>query len=657
MSCLLGQCQIDVATLAKAWIGPGCHLLAKVAAVLTKRASLESIALAGLLVLSGCDHTVGPAPAPTIATPEVKQELNTSTSASTSPQPVPDESRRESDRIENVSNADSADAESIDTTLETTSIQTNAEVDGLTELDVNLDADPTAPSPPDPTATTEPAYRLWIPTSMGPLLVGLDVLIDDQPLREAFDQKLSMVRKAIGATEELQPTWDQLLEHVAGDPATFGQTASRVNGQEKMLIKRYDRNKDQRVDDQELTRFLFRDSNVNGEFRLFGTDAFRWANRSESPLFSAIDRNQDRKLDATEIDLAADALLREIDSNADQCIDFAESSRGRQNDNDAWRRNRSNRQGNVAMDLSGFVNWSDLSYAMGGLLEETSVLGPTNPVRSLDANRDEWISAEEAESVLGIDPAFSITVRFVSGEPVISTEVALTDAAESTTTIEQGADRCWIVGTAFQVGVTTSDTPTTGNRIPREVFRQLDADNNGAIDEGELPDVAKEQFPLEQLDADGDGKLSFMEINQTLGRKQSIWNVQVRGRAAEHPDAVFAWFDVDHDQFLSHREIVSVPERLHTLLDKSGTVPATKIPDTLMIQFGRGQPDQDEMRFEINRSDVSGTDPRPSWAIRMDANRDGDVSETEFIGPIKTFRGLDTDQDHFLSAAEVLEEH
>ncbi|WP_182870139.1 hypothetical protein [Stieleria mannarensis] len=573
------------------------------------------------------------------------------TSASAPPESEPEVEQQASDESDR--NDDAADADPIAADPATKSPQTNENPTASSEVETTPDASSSEQTANETTPTPASAYRLWIPTSKGPLLVGLNVLIDDQPLRDAFDQKLAMVRKEIAATTHQPPTWDQLLEHVSGDAATFGQTASRVNGQKQSLIKRYDRNKDQRVDDQEFVRFLFRESNANGEFRLFGTDAFRWSNRSESPLFSAIDRNQDRKLDATEIDLAAEALLREIDTNADQCIDFAESSRERQSDDNAWRRNQSNRQGNVAMDLAGFVNWSNLSYAMGGMLEEAAVFGPTNPVRSIDANQDQWISTEEAESVLGLDPAFTITVRFDSADPVVSTVVTLPGSANEATRIEQETDRCWIVGEPFQVGIVTSDISTTGNRIPREVFRQLDADNSGAIDEEELPEAAKKQFPLDQLDADGDGKLSFMEINQTLGQKQSIWNVQVRGRAAEHPDGVFAWLDRDHDQFLSHREIVSAPARLQTLVDETGTVPARTIPDTLMIQFCRGQPDQDEMRFQIKQANSAETDSRPRWAIRMDANRDGDVSENEFIGPLEVFRELDADEDRFLSAVEV----
>ncbi|WP_197456083.1 EF-hand domain-containing protein [Stieleria neptunia] len=508
---------------------------------------------------------------------------------------------------------------------------------------------------PESVAPTAAAYRLWLPTSKGPLLVDLDVWVDDQPLRDAFAEKLASVRAALEPADGGAIRWDRLLEHIAGDPATFGQTASRVDAQQQALIKRYDRDKDKSVDEQELVRFLFRDSSVPQEFRLFGTDAFRWSNRSASPLFAAIDRNRNRKLDPDEIESAGESLLRQIDLNSDQCIDFAESTRLRENEGDAWQRNRSNRQGNVAMDLSGFVNWSNLSYTMGGMLKENPVLSPSNPVKSVDADQDEWISASEAESILTLDPALALAVRFDSSAPSASTvQTQVHTAVRANVRIEHHPGSCWIAGQSIHVGVVASDMPTAQNRIPRQVFLQLDADKNGGIDENEIPDGAKDQFPLESLDANGDGKLSFQEINQTLGQKQSIWNFQVRGRAAEHPDGVFAWLDRDHDQFLSSREIQSAPARLKALATENATLAANDIPDTLMIQFCRGEPDQDDARFGFSRRASLQPDQRPSWAIHMDANRDGDVSENEFLGPIDSFRELDRDGDGFLSAGEVI---
>ncbi|MDV6029472.1 MAG: EF-hand domain-containing protein [Phycisphaera sp. RhM] len=622
-----------------------------------RRSLLIPTAMTAVIVLAGCDRGAKQSPSQTITTPDgtakktVELAIVPSPDASSTSQ-----SQREQDD-------DAVKSDSVVANPASPDNETDAGADVANELDASQDNvssdDAVSDSADKPDSTEEPraAYRLWLPTSKGPLLVDLDVWIDDQPLRDAFAEKLASVQATLETSDEDAIGWDRLLEHVAADPATFGQTASRVDAQQQALIKRYDRDKDNSVDEQELVRFLFRDSNVTQAFRLFGTDAFRWANRSASPLYAAIDRNQDRKLDATEIEQAGESLLREIDLNSDHCIDFTELIRLRENETDVWQRHRFNRQGDVAMDLSGYVNWSNLSYTMGGMLKEDPVLHPSNPVKSIDADRDNWISESEAQSVLTLAPALTLAVRFDSTNPSASTvETQVHASVRDNVRMEHHPGFCWIAGQAFQVGAVALDMPTTQNRIPRQVFVQLDADKDGAIDESEIPDGAKDQFPLESLDQNGDGKLSFLEINQALQQKQSIWNFQVRGRAAEHPDGIFAWLDLDHDQFLSTREIQSASARLRGLATENVTLSANDIPDTLMIQFCRGEPEQDDVRFQFSRRVIGESDERPSWAIHMDANRDGDVSANEFLGPIETFRKLDRDDDRFLSAAEVREQ-
>ena len=482
-------------------------------------------------------------------------------------------------------------------------------------------------------------------------------MIDDQPVANAFAEKVKSVHGLLlqSAEDSDKPRWEDLFELVSGDAVTFGQTSSRIQGQEKALEKRYDRDRNGRVDDEELVRFLFRDGNVASEFRLFGTDAFRWANRSGSALFVAMDRNADRRLDGDEIKAASESLLRMIDRDSDRCIDLAEATEVADLDENAWQRGRSERQGNVAMDLAGFVNWSNVSYAMGGMLKSGNGVAKVHPVRLLDSDEDRWISAEEAAKVLEQQPSISITVRFNSSDPsATGVEVTVLDGIDGCK-IQPVDDQCtWLAESPIEIGVLAIETPTNQNRIPREVFVQLDADQDGAIDENEIPEVAREQFPIEELDTNQDGKLTFLEINQALKQSESIWNYQVRARAAEHPDGVFAWLDTDHDQFLSAREIRTAPSRLLPLLNEDQQLKANEIPDTVVIQFGRGEPEQDDQRFQLVRRTSSRPTDLPRWFTHMDANADGEISETEFLGPIATFGNLDLNGDRFLKPDEAL---
>ncbi len=138
-----------------------------------------------------------------------------------------------------------------------------------------------------------------------------------------------------------------------------------------------------------------------------------------------------------------------------------------------------------------------------------------------------------------------------------------------------------------------------------------------------------------------------------MKQPDSIWNYQLRSRAAEHPDGVFSWLDLDHDQFLSSREIGLATARLTELLGDAPQIRPTEIPDTLFVQFGRGEPEQDATQFELRRKQKTSNAGRPAWASRMDSNADGEVSQNEFLGPVEAFEKLDGGSDQYLSAKEI----
>lgn len=599
-----------------------------------------------LVLVAGCERSKESPPADSA---QVKSEATVSPQRA--PAPIPEDI---ADTVDQAApeqpGEDSADPENINPMVPAESAEDDSSdsetVEPLAETGENQQADAAD-------------YRLWLPTSAGPVLVDLDLFVDNQPLRQAFDQKLDLVLSESIGDDQQDPasrlSWDSLFERVAADPATFGQTSARVSGQEKGLIKRYDRNQNMMVDDDELVRFLYRDSNFASEFRLFGTDAFRWSNRSGSRLFSAIDRNGDRKLDPVEIELASESLLRNVDQNADECISLVESTIQLPSNDDAWQRSRSTRHGNVAMDFSGFVNWSNLSYAMGGMLKSNQVPVDSNPVAQLDKNQDQWISPDEAESVRDVPASIHVTARFNSNDSsTTGVQASVQDSFDLFGSVQQlGPAGTWVSTSRLQIGFLVVDAPTSQNRIPREVFDQLDVNNDGSIDESEIPDGAQSQLPLQSLDKNGDGKLTFMEINQAIKQSESIWSYQIRGRGAEHPDGVFAWLDRNHDQFLSSREVHAATKQLESLLQEKDAIRSTDIPDTFIVQLVRGEPEQDTTRLQLTRRMVGAEDQRPQWAIRMDGNLDGEISETEFIGPIDAFERLDLNGDHFLTSDEI----
>ncbi len=153
----------------------------------------------------------------------------------------------------------------------------------------------------------EPSFRMFLPTTSGPLVVDVEIRVGDQPLQTAFDDRIQAVIEAAGdAGSEL--TWTRLFKHVAADPEQFGRSSPINSQQYKDLIRRYDKNRNKRPDQDEVARFLFRDAGYAGPFRLTGSDYFREINRSLSAVFAAIDRNDDRVLETEEIDRAGESL-------------------------------------------------------------------------------------------------------------------------------------------------------------------------------------------------------------------------------------------------------------------------------------------------------------------------------------------------------------
>jgi Ca2+-binding EF-hand superfamily protein len=505
----------------------------------------------------------------------------------------------------------------------------------------------------DGVPTIEPCFRIFLPTTSGPLVVDVELRIGDQPLQTAFDDRIrAVIEGASDAGSEL--TWTRLFEHVAADPEQFGRSSPINSQQYKDVIRRYDKNRNKKPDQDEVAKFLFRDAPYAGPFRLTGSDYFREINRSLSAVFAAIDRNDNRVLESEEIDRAGESL-RKLDQNADQRIDFDEVVAFAADDNPAWKKRRSSRWGAVATDLSGYIDWSMLSYT----LDEFDSLGPfglaRNVVAKLDQDHSDSIDRDEARGLLSVESDFRLLVRY----PLVASgaaEIVISSVSEDLDPLVQrveSANRIAILGSALRLTASVLDARTGRNQIPFEAFAMLDANNDGGLDESEIPAPALREYSFEDLDQDEDGKLTLREINEGMNPKSPIWNVQVRARGAESPDGVFAWLDQNQDHFLSTREVMAAKDRLRAIASPEGNVKPADIPDSYQIQFGRGEPNQDNQLFGLTRPPSAASDSRPRWAQAMDINRDGDISSQEFPGTTAQFTNLDVNQDGFINSEEI----
>jgi len=78
---------------------------------------------------------------------------------------------------------------------------------------------------------------------------------------------------------------------------------------------------------------------------------------------------------------------------------------------------------------------------------------------------------------------------------------------------------------------------------------------------------------------------------------------------------------------------------------------------TPVVQFGRGNPQQNDSLFTFAPQGAARDADRPMWAESMDANQDGDISPEEFLGDAEQFKQLDRDEDGFLSSSETGDVH
>ena len=521
----------------------------------------------------------------------------------------------------------------------------------------------TAGDPSETEVDLDNAIRVLLPTTAGPLVVAIDLRIGDLPLQQAFEQRIQQVIEEAGEGDEL--TWNKLYRHVADDTRQFGRMPINAS-QYQNMTRTYDKNRNKRPDSDEVARFLFRNAGFSAPFRLFGSNHFRDVNRSQSALFRAIDTNENRTLEPKEVDSAAESLMA-LDRDGDRRI-VAEEVVNNEATNDAWQGRRSSRWGEVAMDLIGYIDWTMMAYTLEDIPKQEVFGDQPNVISRLDQDDDGSIASAEARELVHAQPDIAIQVQYgtkIDGSPKVHLLWASPSVRENAE-IETRDTNFSILGPRMRLVVRATDVGAPNNQIPPEAFAALDANNDGGLDESEIPEGAFQEYSFSDLDADGDEKLTLEEIRQGMIPETPIWGVQIRGRGAESPDGVFAWLDQDRNGILSERETIQVVDRLKQVAenlheddrvgpaDELPVIRAKSLPDTFELHLTRGDPSQADQLFQVTIGDRRPRTERwPRWAESMDTNRDGDISRQEFLGSDDHFRALDRDLDGFIHADEL----
>jgi Ca2+-binding EF-hand superfamily protein len=197
--------------------------------------------------------------------------------------------------------------------------------------------------------------------------------------------------------------------------------------------------------------------------------------------------------------------------------------------------------------------------------------------------------------------------------------------------------------------------PAQDDNRPR--LRDYDANTDGFLDADEFMNVPnRPDFAI--VDADGDKKISETEFERFFQQRARAGAMQLVLEATDQGSDLFRTLDRNFDRVLTPRELHTASDLLATEdRDGDGYLGGAEMSYNLTLELSRGGSRAVDNALVGPRNSpvpqVKADRKGPAWFLKMDRNRDGDVSLLEFLGPRETFARLDADGDGLLSADEV----
>jgi len=516
----------------------------------------------------------------------------------------------------------------------------------------------------------EARERLVLLTPVGPVIVDVWILVDGRPYAAARDAYLCRLLDVASPGEASRITWSEAL--------ASGRFASMVGGaiptslrDAEQSINRYDRDRDGHVDWDEAGRYVDRVADSGSLFELEARAADLGSSESawRGGLFSRLDRDGDGRLSEFELQSASE-LLESFDMDGDGLVAATEaSSRGAMGGSGAMSMSDRSDGPPLAERLGPATRWDSLYFGLGEMYGGIDTASATDRplvaalLARLDADGSGMISRRELNGMETMPPDLRCVIRFGGASVEAACQVEPNRELEAWRDAEvrssdDGTNHA-IIFESFELQIRSTDlvepsgAQFAGDDAARARFEGADANDDGFLDIEEfLSQQAGGYGSFELVDADHDGMVDLEETIEFARLRDVPRRTAIRASADVDLDSLFARLDASGDRRLSAREIRAIATSITALdRDGDGSVAFAEVPSLVTLQIGRGPGGATE---EMPVGRVAGRmESVPSWFRRMDANGDGDVAMSEFLGGPERFAAIDLDGDGFLDADEA----
>src|SRR5262245_24843060 len=200
---------------------------------------------------------------------------------------------------------------------------------------------------------------------------------------------------------------------------------------------------------------------------------------------------------------------------------------------------------------------------------------------------------------------------------------------------------------------------------PREIFKRIDANNDGKLTKDELPGPIRENFA--RLDANGDGSVSPEEFAQgagptgrPFGKRPPTPPTSPEQAQRQTFESLFDRTDSNSDGKLTKDEIPEERQGMRAVLERSGGTSIDKEQFVrgmmaMMAQSGGQPPRPDGAARRSDGAPGAPGAPPPGGGLfaTLDTDRNGELSTAEIVAAGTTLLKLDRNNDGKLTPDEV----